>query len=109
MDLSNKNIIHVKNGDIEYLQFRRLLEYQDSLTHAYGIKKLDYRNHLENTAITSYKALFEKLDIDLSTLVKPTQEHTNNIIRIDEKEMISEPDINLNYLKSTDGVLTNKR
>ena len=33
MDLSNENIIHIKSGDIEYLQFRRLLEYKDNLVH----------------------------------------------------------------------------
>ena len=36
-DLSNKNIIHVKKDGIEYLQFRKLLEYSDILVHAYGI------------------------------------------------------------------------
>ena len=29
MDLSNENVIHVKKGNVEYLQFRRLLEYKD--------------------------------------------------------------------------------
>ena len=30
MDLSNENIIHVKNGDVEYLQFRELLNQANS-------------------------------------------------------------------------------
>ncbi|MCI8654931.1 MAG: hypothetical protein HFJ48_03530 [Clostridia bacterium] len=34
-DLSNKNVIHLKKGKIEYLQFRKLLEYEDMLEHAY--------------------------------------------------------------------------
>jgi hypothetical protein len=38
MDLSNENIIHVKDGDIEYIQFKRLLEYKDKLVHAYTLK-----------------------------------------------------------------------
>ena len=29
MDLSNDNVIHVKKGQVEYLQFRKLLEYKD--------------------------------------------------------------------------------
>ena len=37
MNLSNENVIHVKKNGIEYLQFRRLLEYQDILTHAYTL------------------------------------------------------------------------
>ena len=38
MDLSNKNVIHVKKDGIEYLQFRKLLQYKE-LTHAYFIGK----------------------------------------------------------------------
>ena len=35
MDLSNRNVIHIKKSGIEYLQFRRLLQYSEILTHAY--------------------------------------------------------------------------
>lgn len=109
MDLSNENIIHIKSGNTEYLQFRRLLEYKDNLVHAYGIKSLDYRNHFGNKALASYNTLFKEMNIDISTLVKPTQEHTNNVINVDKKQMMYEPDINLDYLKGVDGILTNKR
>ena len=30
-DLSNKDIIHVKNNEVEYIQFKRLLEYKDKI------------------------------------------------------------------------------
>lgn len=36
MDLSNENMIHVKKDGIEYLQFRRLLEFKN-LVHAYTL------------------------------------------------------------------------
>ena len=43
MDLSNENMIHVKKDDIEYLQFRKLLEF-DNLVHCYTLRKnLDFR------------------------------------------------------------------
>ena len=44
MDLSNENVIHVKKDGIEYIQFRRLLEYQDNIAHAFtvGVNN-DYR------------------------------------------------------------------
>ena len=29
MDLNNENILHVKNSDVEYLQFKELLKYAD--------------------------------------------------------------------------------
>ena len=108
MDLSNKNVIHVKNGDVEYLQFRKLLEYRDLITHAYGLKKLDYRTHLENDALNSYEKLFDKLNINIKTLVKPIQEHTNNILNIYEKQNKNGPDIMLDYLKGFDGTITDK-
>ena len=37
MDLSNENIIHVKKGDVEYLQFKELLKYSDRVQHAYSL------------------------------------------------------------------------
>ena len=37
MDLSNENIIHIKTKENEYIQFRKLLEYKDILTHAYSL------------------------------------------------------------------------
>lgn len=36
MDLSNENIVHVKKDGIEYLQFKRLLEFKN-LVHAYTL------------------------------------------------------------------------
>ena len=38
MDLSNENVIHVNDNGIEYLQFRRLLEYNDVISHAFTIR-----------------------------------------------------------------------
>ena len=37
-DLSNENVIHVKKNEVEYLQFRKLLEYSDIIKHAYAIR-----------------------------------------------------------------------
>ena len=31
-DLSNENVIHVKKNGVEYLQFRKLLEYSDIIS-----------------------------------------------------------------------------
>ena len=30
-DLSNENVIHVKKDGVEYLQFRKLLQYEDKI------------------------------------------------------------------------------
>ena len=37
MDLNNENILHVKNSDVEYLQFKELLKYADKLQIPYVI------------------------------------------------------------------------
>ena len=36
-DLSNQNIIHIIKDNIQYLQFKKLLEYKDIITHAYPL------------------------------------------------------------------------
>ena len=108
MNLSNENVIHVKNSNVEYLQFKKLLEYDNIIAHAYGLKKLDYRTHLNNTALDSYKLLFKELNIDINTLLRPGHEHTDNIISIYEKQNKNAPDILLDSLKGFDGTITNK-
>ena len=45
-DLSNKNVIHIKKGNVQYLQFRKLLEYTD-LLHAFTLKPIDVKNSTE--------------------------------------------------------------
>ena len=35
-DLSNENVIHIIKGDVQYLQFKKLLEY-DEIIHAYPL------------------------------------------------------------------------
>ena len=41
MDLSNENVLHIKKDGIEYLQFRRLLEF-DNLINCYTLRPLNY-------------------------------------------------------------------
>lgn len=40
-DLSNENIIHVKANKVEYLQFKKLLQFGE-LTHAYTLSANDF-------------------------------------------------------------------
>ena len=104
MNLSNKNVIHLKKDGIEYLQFRRLLQYQDKINHAYslGIDK-DYRTAKVNkenlepqkyeSAIKSYKALCENIGSNYQNIIKTNQEHTAEVKIVSEKIKIQEPDI----------------
>ena len=119
MDLSNENVIHIKKGTIEYLQFRRLLDYKDILNHAYSLgTNMNFRTlrankeelSLEeyNKAVQSYKDLCNDLKIDYNNLVKTNQAHTDNVKIIDKKINIDNPDFNLSEYDLTDGLITNK-
>ncbi len=41
--------LHIKKGDTEFLQFRKLLEYKDVINHAYSLgTKLNFRTSTIN-------------------------------------------------------------
>lgn len=118
MDLSNENVIHVKKDGIEYLQFRRLLEYKE-IVHCYSLgRKLNFMTNRSNGkpfteekkefAINSYKKMCKTLGEDYKNIVKPLQEHTNNVKVVENKINKEEADINLEEYKAIDGLITNK-
>ena len=43
IDLSNENVVHVRKDGIEFLQFRKLLQYSDKVTHCYTLKPIDLK------------------------------------------------------------------
>ena len=106
--LSNENIIHVKNNGIEYIQFKRLLEYQDKIVHAYtiGIDK-NYRkvfrdeNNIEiqrEQSHKNYKDICNEFDIDYDKLIYTNQKHTDNIEIIEEIKDFEEEKIEVDAL-----------
>lgn len=104
MDLSNENIVHVRNGNIEYLQFKKLLEF-DNLVHCYTLKKnLDFRRlgpeDKRDVVENSYKRILTALNIKRENEVRPFQTHTDcikNVDRCGEK------------FKEVDGLVTDKK
>ena len=122
MDLSNENVIHVKKENIEYLQFRRLLEYNDDISHAFtlGINN-DFRmplyskqTHLlsekqieENK--NSYRILCKNLGIEYKDIVKTCQVHKDTIKNVKRKINLDKPDFLEKCYAETDGLMTNKR
>ena len=116
MDLSNKNIIHIKKDGLEYLQFRKLLEYSDIIKHAYviGLDK-NFRTSRAgeevsieeyDVAVKSYKRVCEELDLNYNNIVKTNQMHTDNVEIIEEKVLKDEPDFAV--YQNTDGLISNK-
>ena len=120
MDLSNENIIHQKKDGIEYLQFKKLLDYKHIISHAYslGIDK-NYRTAKPNKeelstaeyekALKDYKNLCNIIESDYKNLVKTNQNHTDNIKIVNKKININEPDINMQEYENTDGLITDKK
>lgn len=120
MNLSNENVIHINNGKVQYLQFRKLLEYKDKINHAYSLgvennfrtaKPNKERMSIQayNKAIYDYKMLCNNIGSNYENLVKTNQEHTNNVKIVERKINLNEPDFNLKEYKKTDGLITNKR
>lgn len=108
MDLSNENVIHIKNKEIEYIQFKRLLEYGDILTHAFTLKPLDFGDNgnfedKKDVIINNYKQICNELNIDYKNIVRPYQTHTNNVKEVEENKGIF-----LEEYTNVDGLITNK-
>ena len=119
-DLSNKNVIHINKNGVQYLQFRRLLEYSNIITHAYSLGiDVNFRTAKANKEklpedefnknLQSYKNLCLVTNLDYKNVVKTNQEHTDNIKIITKKINKNEPDINLEKYSKTDGMITNKK
>jgi polyphenol oxidase len=106
MDLSNENMVHVKKDGIEYLQFKRLLEFKN-LVHAYtlSVDGIDFNGKAEKSITEhSYDMLCDALEINRENVVKPHQTHTDCIKNVDNNYQKTSKE----YLENVDGLLTCK-
>lgn len=108
IDLSNENIIHIKNNNIEYIQFKKLLKYKN-IKHCFTLKPLDFagaNTYFENKEKVdeSYKELCDELNIKFEELCRPKQTHTDRV------EIIEDGDEGIYNEKfnDVDGLITNK-
>lgn len=96
-----KDIKHIKNGDVEYLQFKILNKYSDKLKHAITLRhggvsnneyeSLNFRNSggdLKENVNQNLEIICNTLDITSYDVVKAKQAHTDNILILntDNKE-----------------------
>lgn len=112
-DLSNDVIIHQKKDNIEYLQFRKLLEYT-KIVHCYTLSTNDFDIAGNQTYETkkeivheNYKKLSQALQISSKNIIRPYQTHTDVVECI--KEPINELTIFPKELTNVDGLLTNQK
>lgn len=119
-DLSNGNVIHVNKGGVQYLQFRRLLECQNVINHAYTLgldvnfrtakpDKTEITKEEYQKAIISFKNICDALGSDYKHIVKTNQEHTKEVKIVNKKYNSEIPDMNLSEYDNTDGLITNKK
>ena len=118
MDLSNENVVHIKKDGIEYLQFRKLLEYKDIINHAYSLGiNMDFRTSRANGELSKeeyektlkdYDKLCKSIGCDYRNLVKGIQKHTNNVKIVSEKINKDAPDFRCKEYENIDGLITNK-
>ena len=113
----NDNIICKNINGVEILQFKRLLEYQNIITHAYclGTDK-NFRTGKANNecisveeynkAVSDYKDLCKAINVNFNNIIKTKQRHTDNSKIINRKN-IEGPDFD--SFENTDGLITDKK
>ena len=108
-DLSNENVVQINNNGISYIQFKRLLEYKDILTHCFTLKPLDFGHNSnykekEQDILQDYKKICNEINIDSNCILRPYQTHTNVV-----KEAKEECGVFLENFKDVDGIITNRK
>jgi len=101
-NIIGSNLVYNKKDDIEYIQFKKLLEYPE-ITHCYTLRSGNqlsfppiYKD--EKTLKQSYQKICSCLELNPATIMKPHQTHTDRVEVIDE----------IKELDEVDGMITNK-
>ncbi len=108
-DLSNENVIHVNKNGVEYLQFRKLLQYKDKISHCFTLKDLTFGDNsnfydIKKNVLENYNKITNELNLDSKNIVRPFQTHTNFV-----KNVTTEKGIFIEELKDIDGLLTDRK
>lgn len=115
MNLSNQNVLYKKNEKQELLQFKKLLQYSDIISHAYSIgldksyrtfkadrTPLSLKEYEKN--MNNYKVLCEEIGLNYKNIIKANQAHTDNIVIVDK---LSKDRIDTE--ERSDGLVTNRK
>lgn len=106
MELTNEDVIHVKKEGIQYLQFKRLLEYDNCISHCFTLKPLNFGNNetypMEKEKIMGdYKKICKHLKIEDKNIVRPLQIHSHNIKKVNKVGVFIDDYIGVDGLIST--------
>lgn len=108
-DLSNENIIHIKKNELEYIQFRKLLEYKN-VDHCFTLKPLDFAGNAsyeekKEKVEKGLKLLSEEFNFDVGNICRPKQTHTDRVEKIEK----GDEGIYVQKFDNVDGFITNKK
>ena len=98
INLSNETMVHVRKGSIEYLQFRKLLEYENKISHCYTLK--GDNNNYKEIEKDNYSMLCKELELDYKYLTKVKGQAHSNFVEIVKN--------NHETHEGVDGLITNK-
>ncbi len=94
-------IIITKTKNLEYLQFNKLLEFQNEIIHAYTLKTFNFGlDKNEENRKESFNIIAKTFNVNEEDIIKAKQTHTDNVLEIKNQEL------NLNDI---DGLITSKQ
>lgn len=116
IDLTNDKVIHIRNKENEFLQFKRLKNFEKMISHAYsvGINK-SYRTFKANREplpiniyqgnMNNYKTLCSEIGANYKKIIKANQAHTDNVVCINNIE----ENVTIDTKDPSDGLITDKK
>lgn len=97
-----ENIIYKNKNGIQYIQFKKLLEYPE-ITHCYTLKHdLNFRIQNNEKYNLSCKKILKAINIENVPIVRPRMMHTNVVQAINKVKTTEE-------LTNVDGILTSQK
>ncbi len=105
--INNKEVVLIKNKDVIYLEFKKLLEFEN-IKHAFTLRSLDFADgktidKKKNIVVSNYNKMIENLKLDNCDIIRPCQTHTSNVIKLGDEVGIYTKD-----LSDIDGLITDK-
>ncbi len=105
-----ENYIIKNDNGISYLQFTKLLEYQDIVKHAISLKPIDIGSNdtfynKQEAVYKDYEKMCTSLELDYNNIYRPYQTHTDNVKNVENEK----PGIFTDEFREIDGLITNKK
>lgn len=108
-NLSNENIIHIKKNELEYIQFKKLLEYKN-VKHCFTLKPLNFAGNSSyeekrEEVEKSLQSLSKEFEFDIKNICRPKQTHTDKVEKVED----GDEGIYLEKFDNVDAFITDKK